>query len=469
MHWLFWLALIALTLVLGPADDEAYYWAISLPFKWGFAYHPPGVLWSIALVRGWLGDGAGCAGTLVLRLPNLLFAWGTWRLALRLVPTATRTSSAILLLTALPALWGAAWMAVPDWGLVFFTTLLMVAIMERGLPGRRALLMAGIGACGVLLFKLSGLLAVGSAVLAVAGFKPRERIRFLAAIGMGALVGVFPFVFWNATHDWGALNYQVMERHGGFEGVGSLVRFGRFWLLTLLLVGPAAVFAVVEAVRARAWKWLIWVLPPLLIFGLQPFWGEFKLHWIWIAFWPAVIGVLAQTGRDLRARAVVRRMSAYGVGLILAVWILLTLPWISWLKPGAPLLDPGADLVGYEQVPAFLVTHAVAGLPVVAARYQVAGQLAFALRNTDAVVTELPVDSRERADWPELDLLEGSGRLKRSVVYFADERYSAGPPQAWGKCSELGTILPRRALFGPLGGPVLPGKWIRAWRCDPAQ
>lgn len=454
----FWIFLVGIALSLGPTDDEAYYWAIALPFKWGFAYHPPGILWQIGFARFWLGDGAG---VLALRLVNLLFAWGTWRLALNLIPRSVRAQAGWLLIFSLPALWGAAWMAVPDWGQVFFSTLLMVAIFENKLETRTALWLTAVGACGVMLFKLTGVLAIGSAGLAVILWGGRLRWKFLAALWAGAIAGLLPFVGWNAAHGWGAIHYQLSERHGGWQGLTSFLRLGRFWLLTVFLVGPVSLAAVGLHLRARMWKWLVWILPPLLVFGLQPLWGDFKLHWIWIAFWPAVIGLLERPALP----AWLRSMSGYGAGLIVIVWFALLVPLIGWMRPDRPLLDPSADLMGFEQVPAFLRAHGVEDLPLVAGRYQVAGQLAFALRGNDAAVTELPLDSKERSDWPDLHLVDTAGRLTREVVYFADERYAQGPEVAW-KCAELGTILPRRHLLGPLlGGPIIPGKSIRAWRC----
>ena len=58
--WIWFPIVLFLTLLLhgallGPTDDEAYYWLLAQTPSLGFAFHPPGVLWLIILFEKTVG------------------------------------------------------------------------------------------------------------------------------------------------------------------------------------------------------------------------------------------------------------------------------------------------------------------------------------------------------------------------------------------------------------------------------
>src|SRR5688572_15430192 len=70
------LAVLALLLLVGAGigltDDEAYHWLLAQRPQLGFAYHPPGVVWMVALSRLLLWPFAPANSELAVRLPAAL-------------------------------------------------------------------------------------------------------------------------------------------------------------------------------------------------------------------------------------------------------------------------------------------------------------------------------------------------------------------------------------------------------------
>src|SRR3954466_13193359 len=85
-----WTAPVLLVLVLwihgatlGLTDDEAYYWVLAQRPALGYAFHPPAVAWSIALVQKSLGGLFSGQFPGLVRLPAALFSAGIVWLGLR--------------------------------------------------------------------------------------------------------------------------------------------------------------------------------------------------------------------------------------------------------------------------------------------------------------------------------------------------------------------------------------------------
>jgi DNA-binding CsgD family transcriptional regulator len=57
---------------LGISDDEAYYWALAQNPSWGFAYHPPGVVWFIYFFQKLLSPLFGEKALFVVRASSIV-------------------------------------------------------------------------------------------------------------------------------------------------------------------------------------------------------------------------------------------------------------------------------------------------------------------------------------------------------------------------------------------------------------
>lgn len=468
--------------LLGLTDDEAYYWVLAQQPALGYAFHPPAVAWVIAAAQSVLGWLLGVNSPALVRLPAALFSAGILALGLRWVemvlgtaatPRAMNRAGAVLL--AFAGLFGASWMMVPDLPLLFGWMLTFVATWELCFgprPRTQHLAMLGGGVALALLSKYSAVLAAGSAGLSLLIWaRSQERRvwmkRGIVAVTLGGILAAVPILVWNAQHEWMSILYQIRDRHSGSSGF-SIVRYGRFWAVELLLAGPALVtYAFLIARRARrelASRYvLIWALPGALVFCVQPGWADFKPHWAFVVWLPIAMELAWEFAQD-RARGWARAQLVYGWVFLVFGLLMCHVPIVSWMVK-SPLQDVTNDMYGWRELPEFIqrLPGDAAQLPVVGSRYQTASQAAFAMGSLSKA-TLLPRDLKQRDEWLDLGVTDSQGphwpKLLKPVLFVADHRYTAGPEFAGSRCEKLGRLEKTR-------GSVL-AKWIDVWRCDPA-
>jgi 4-amino-4-deoxy-L-arabinose transferase-like glycosyltransferase len=476
LRWRFAIGVFALLLIhgatIGLTDDEAYYWVLAQKPAWGYAFHPPMVAWFIALFQGLLGWLAGTHSVWLVRLPGALSVAAIVWLALDWVKAAAGrvTPAAGWVVLSFAGFFSLSWMMVPDLPLFLGWMLAFRATWElcegRGRAGSLALLFAG--AAMAMLSKYSGILVVVSSAACLL-FWSRSKLHGFLALALALAVAAAPILAWNSAHGWGSLLYQLSERHGG--GL-SLSRFARFWVLELVLAGPAAIFFSVALFFDHAnfppRVLAAWIFPAALVFCAQPLFGDFKPHWAFVVWWPAFLGLAwSEASGGIATR--LRPFAAIGLALGALVLVACHLPLVGGAlrlargEAGDPRWDVTNDLYGWSELRAFVRDKAEAqGLPVVGSRYQTAAQAAFALGG-DAAFTLLPRDLKARDEWPALPISDGYGpdwpKLRESILYVADNRYEDGPGYPGARCAKLGALEALR--LGMLA------KRIDLWRCDP--
>ncbi len=408
-------ALCLHAVILGLSDDEAYYWALSRQVRTGYAFHPPGVVWSIAFVCHLFGDYA-------VRLAPCLGSIAVFLLARRWV--AHFGVRLFWPLLGFAGFWAFAWMAVPDNLLFIGLMLLMLGVCEY-----RAWQLV-LGALLVLVAKFSGVLAIASACYLLV---QQKKWRALGFLGLGTLLGLAPSFYWNVTHDFLPLLYQLRDRHGGGF---SWTRWGLFIGSQLLLLGPWIFF-----LRRQMSQAMIFALPPLMVYCIQPLFADFKPHWALVGWWPLFLHTIVHV-------PAIRRMQTWYGGLLAVVMVL------ACYGP-FPLAQ---DASGWEQ----LVVPP--SLPVVALRYQTASQAAYALR--DRPVYLLPRSLKEYPEWPSgVGIVDSDGpgwpRLLRPIVVVGSSVYPPRPEFLGATC-ELERTIETRNLLGFLGQSLI------VLRCNPS-
>ena len=480
---------------LGLSDDEAYYWVLAQHPSWGFAFHPPGVVWMIAAFQSlFQGLMRGFPEGLV-RLPAvlstaLILAMGlNWseKIAKTLAPIASpnllawspfRSAGVILAFYSFFAL---SWMIVPDIPLFLGWTLLFTSVWSICFTKSTQVHSLGLvsGILLLILSKFSGILAVFSAFLSfVFWCNGRKRLKFILLSAVAVVIALVPILIWNLNHEWASILYQIRDRHGG--GGISLKRYLKFWGIEFILVGPiliAGTFALVKrALSLRRLREgtlyqyvLVWLLPAAAVFCVQPLFSDFKPHWSFIVWWPAVL-LLAAISFTSDWKWIRYHI---GYGLFLGSFILLSchLPLGAWIIQGFsrgeidPRLDVTNDLHGWNQLEALIISQlGEAGLkiPIVGSRYQTASQAAFNLAGR-ASVSFIPREVSEKDEWENLQVTEGDGpawpKLRKSILFVTDIRYDAPPQFLSSHCTKLARSEARR--FN------LVAKWIELWKCDP--
>lgn len=483
---LFFIIFLIHSLTLGMTDDEAYYWALSLRPDWGFAYHPPMVVWMIWLTRFVFGPIVGEASNFVIRFPSVVMSTLMLAIALRslrkFVPAENRLNAAVCFLS-MAGVFAFSWMMVPDIPFMLGAMLLFSASVDIALDQpeeinskSRVLLKLFFGSMLALLSKFTAVFPVLSTFLVIVLFQ-KNRVRLLSALLGGSLMGGIPPLIWNLKNDFYSVKYQIQNRHGGDHF--SLLRGARFLLIQLVAVGPVLFFkSIAKTTVPGRWKnlgileklTLVWGFPPFLVFFVQPFFSDFKPHWA-IMFWLSM-GFYFSIKLSERPHSLSFKFhTSYGIAFLVLGIVLIRYPLTTILAEAVtgksldPRFDLSNDLIGWETLPQFLkekVGPDYQNLPIVGARYQTASRAAFANENPYQVVL-LPRPHELRAEWPEYQLTDSIGpewpTLLKPMIFVADNRYTAGPEFRSARCESLGKSETKR------GEKTV--RWIEAWLCKP--
>lgn len=464
--------------LLGPTDDEAYYWVLGQHPQMGYAYHPPAIGWTIALFQGLFSGFLGTASTAMLRLPAAAISAVIVALALRWLRRcgATEVTTGAWVLLSLAGVFAASWMMVPDLPLMLGYALVFTSAWELCYGARRILPAAfwlAVGVCLALLSKYSAVLIAGSAGLSVLFIARESRRRWagVAAILIGVGCALVPIVAFNMRTGWGSVLYQLSERHGGAI---SWMRYLRFWGVELLIAGPTLVWYALVTLPRRAFGrpspsdarfFLFFIAPAAFVFCVQPLFSDFKVHWALVVWFPAALALARESALHGLSR-LARIQRAYGLGLAAVFLVVCQVPLLIGLVKD-PKLDVTNDMRGWDKLRPYLQNVAPIedqGLPIVGSRYQTASQAALAIGDWERVAL-VPRDLKQLTEWRDLDAVDAPGpgwpRLLKPVLFVTDNRYTAGPEFGGAKCVKRTRLETFRV--GKLA------RWIEVYRCDPAS
>ena len=465
---------------IGLSDDEAYYWVLAQNPGFGFAYHPPGVVWGIALFQKLFHWLLGSNLSLLARLPAIFFSAAILFLSFYWIDDVVGQKKNMakpgLILIAYAGVFASSWMIVPDLPLLFgwmimFLATWQIAVKRNASPSWCFWLVVGTSIS--LLSKYSAVLAVFSSFIAIFlwGSK-RERSRGVAALLAGMVIAAVPIIIWNATHNWASILYQIQGRHSGSSF--SILRFFKFFGSQLLFAGPVLLFYSFTLIPRTFFKSSpdyqkfagVWLFPPAIVFCIQPLFADFKPHWALVAWLPAAMAFAVQFHCSL-SKWWVKAHVGYGFLLGSLGLIMCHLPLNAWFtqsllkKNFDPRWDVTNDMYGWEEVGKYFRGT---DLPVIGSRYQTSSQLAFAISDVSKV-SYIPRDEKQIDEWPDLNVTENQGphwsRLLKSVYFVADNRYSAPPSFIGASCRQLTRLEKRRSGYL--------AKWFDIWKCEPKK
>ena len=328
VFWVAWTVVLAakflLAAHLAPFGDEAWYWQESRHPAWGYSDLPPATAWLIALGETLCGH-----SLFAMRLPFLLL--GAFlplvmtRLGTRLFGTRDGCYAGLLTL-ALPLTGTLGLFALPDVPLTLSSVFALGAFERAAATGRkRAWLALGmaLGFAWLCHYRAAMLMLSGLVFLCVT--KRGRRLWRDSGLWLAlviSLLGLLPTVLFNATHDWVALGFQIVERNPWSFHADALVQPLEQALTCTPLVYGLLLWTALRCLnwRARAPYDLLAtcaLVPIVGYFVLGCFADDtrFRLHWPLPGYLPLLLVVPAML-RELAAPAQ-RLLRAAALGLLI--------------------------------------------------------------------------------------------------------------------------------------------------------
>lgn len=368
MSWFFrlwWLSLfvkILLAAALPLAADEAYYWFWSHHLQWSYFDHPPMIAFFM-----WLGRPFENFMSAV-RIPGVILGHLTlivWFQILRnkLDDGELRLWAWLSLLT--PLIGFGSLVMTPDVPLLLFWSLSLLAF-EKALERKSFLWYSALGFSMGLGFssKYHIVLFVPVLLLYLTFEKRWKEIRFklIPATVLFGLIGSFPVLYWNATHDWQSFAFQLKH------GLGR-DHYNIEWTLgyiagQVVLLGPPLIASFIRGWHLRGLRLFSW--NALFVWGFFLF-SSFKAvveaNWPLAAFPPAhaVIAAGARGPKWIRATCF----------FWAAVALLLGSHWVH------PWISQGPDKLNETHEYRSLAPYAIKYEPLFANTYQMASLLSF--------------------------------------------------------------------------------------------
>ncbi len=326
-----WLGLnIVQAYFLDITPDEAYYFMYAQHLDWGYFDHPPIV--AVLIKMGY----TIIPNVLGVRLWFILLGTVSIYLLWRIVQPKNLTLFG-LIIGATGLIHVAAFQALPDIPLIFFTVVYLFLIQQYlKQPHWKWAIPIGLTITLLLLSKYHGFLVLIFTIIAYPKFVLKRDFWLIFGV---ATICLLPHFFWQLNHDFPSLNYHLSDRN---IKPYTYAYIAQYWLGQPIVLGPLVSFWLLFG----AWKiqttdtfdkilkTLLW--GTLLFFGLSTLRAYVLPHWTAIALIPLLI---------LGIRYFEEHLKTY----------LRTLKIVCWVS--IVIISIGRIFAVYDFVPQSLIKH----------------------------------------------------------------------------------------------------------------
>ncbi|MFC2160729.1 ArnT family glycosyltransferase [Acidobacteriota bacterium] len=466
--------------IVGPGDNEAYYWTWANHLDLSFFDHPPMVAYMIAMTTAIGGD-----SVFFLRIGTILLFGLTsfliYLLALEISENRKTAFFSLCLVNIIPLYFLGGILTVPDAPLSVFWLLYLYLLFRvtKGVPWWHWYLMGFVLGLGVLSKYFAVLLVPSTLVFLLSDKKLRSYLKSPHPYGALFLSGIVasPILFWNIREGWASFSYHLITRHEGgvfWDNLWILV-IGQLGVVTPLLLFCFGAVLVIFSKRIFKSggkirdKFIVFTSAPTLFFFYisMCLTNDAEPHWPALGYIPLLIGAVwlypefLVYKRNLNVRFSRRRVSLFS---FLRMWVMgtgafklfvgaaIVIPLVFILimniqlfypiyRPAISSFDNTSDMTGWE-VRKYDSTSDLFGWPEVAEKiretasemtregkepfifsyhYNVASQLSFALKDTENVFCLS--DSIDQFDfWQDTKDLAGE-----NAIYICTNRYYLPP------------------------------------------
>lgn len=459
---------------LGLGDDEAYYWDWQNHLSLGYLNHPPLVAWLI-----WPFQHMMARSEFSVRLPFILttlLAGHLFYLISEKFGAVNARWNGLIFIALVPVFSFGSFMAFPEVPmLAAWLWALWLALELKDRPRRKSLWMQlGLAVGLALMSQLTAvLLAVSMALWILSWPELRRQLKtsrpYLAFAVF--LIVTWPELTWNLHHGFATVHFQwaKMQAHPHFH----LTRWLEFLGIQILLFSPLFFwrgfrhfFRSFKHWQAVPSRWLlIFAGPPLLVFFLQPFFADFRLHWAAPAYLPLLVIALSAHRPNWA-----ERLNWIYLGFInLAFLFVCAYPVLPVLnarlhifEPWKPSYDFSNDFYGWRDAGPWVdqilarTTMTTGQTPyLLTSRYQLAGNLSYYSGVNTSVIGPHAEAYRYFENSPEKRNLEN-----HRILFISDNRYTQGPEDVghFKNCHSIDSLrVFRKGHFA---------RSFRAWECD---
>ncbi|KYG65782.1 hypothetical protein AZI86_01530 [Bdellovibrio bacteriovorus] len=472
--WLFLFTLVfraTFALSIGLIDDEAFHWSWTKPLQLSYYDHPGMIAWLESLTTSLFGD-----TVLGVRLPGFLCYVGTVILLYKLTRDLFDQWAAIFVGFIL--LWSPFWgfggyVASPEppfmlcWVAAAYVFWQGAREDDQRWSTKKTWLWLGVlMGLGLNSKFIIALLAPGFGLYLLAS-PSRRRDLLTPWPWVGFLIATVittPVFMWNIAYDWPGFKYQFHDRHAGFSF--SMTRWLTYFAAQILFTTPFLYVMIVLAfitsavkIKEARWRFLFFLtLPSIAIFYPQPFFADYKPHWVGAAYTLLLMGAGAIWSQGLvwgkrqvikaRSKVFTRGILAFFIPLALICYTPFAYPWIpkvyKFINPNGhweTKFDPSNEFTGWEELGRYVnrrqrEIHAESGRkPFIAAhRYETTAQTFWGVKQKVYML------STTRSHYTVIQSPEEMNNLKgEDAIFVSTEKYEANPVEwaAWdGGCEK---------------------------------
>lgn len=411
---------------LGLGEDESYYWVWSKHLALSYYDHPPMIAYLIALSTHLFGD-----TPFAVRFFNILMIPVTsiliYLIALNIYKKESIANGSVFLINIVPMFFLGSILTAPDMPMLFCYTLGLYLFVKIVYESKSYYwyylgLVTGLGLLSkymILFLYLAVFLYLILDEKQRFWFKkPQPYIAFVLS-----LVMFTPVIIWNYQHQWVSFIFQFYSRH--LHHANLLENVIRFLVPQLILITPlffvALIIIVIKKFFSQQERLLLcFGLPPLIVFAIASIFSKSVPTWAIMSYVPLFILFVANAQHYYKTKLLGILFSC-----LLAV-VAITQAYYPIIK-FKPLkndltidLDPKAWINVAQAVDEFMAGKGGDWF-VFSHRYQIASQLAFAVKNKYQV-NSLPVYAVEgNKFWQNEAQLHGKNGLFVTNDYYYDD------------------------------------------------
>ena len=268
--WLFLKAMVMIGVILyagiGLGPDEAQYWTWSRSLDWGYYSKPPGIAWQIGLGTFIFGQ-----TELGVRFLSVVFSFFQGIAIFRLAESAglhSRTAfwCGICMAWSPLGILGSLF-AITDVGFLLCWTAACLVIVQALKEQRAASpYLVGMWILIGALFKWPIYFFWVFFLLARTWYFPTQSIKTVVKGILVSLVGLFPSLWWNFSHDWATFRHVFSTLQGGSGKAPASGNVLEFLGAQVALISPI-LFSLLCMAMWKWWKNRQVLSPPLFFCG----------------------------------------------------------------------------------------------------------------------------------------------------------------------------------------------------------